>query len=80
MTSTWWSAREDKDGYYMRPDNAGKTVKDINEGWERLWEDMPLGLTPRVNVQRVVADAMSVVNLQEGKEKIEDSSASSAAF
>jgi pyroglutamyl-peptidase len=26
---------------------------------------MPLGLAPKVNVQKVVADAMSVVNLQE---------------
>jgi hypothetical protein len=53
MTSTWWSAREEKEGYYMRPDDVRKTVKDINEGEERLWEDMPLRIAPKVNVQKV---------------------------
>jgi 2-iminoacetate synthase ThiH len=56
MTSTWWSAREEKEGYYMRPDDVRKTVKYINEeGGERLWEDMSLGLAPKFNVQKVVA-------------------------
>ena len=41
-----------------------------------MWEDMPFGLAPRVNIQKVVADAMSVVNLLEdekgeGKQRIQ---------
>jgi hypothetical protein len=71
VTSTWWPAREEKEGYYMRPDDAGETVKYINdEGGERLQEDMPLDLAPKFNVQKVVADAMSVVNLQEKGTKL----------
>jgi pyroglutamyl-peptidase len=70
MTSTWWSPIEEEKGYYMIPDDVGKVVKDISEeGGKGMWEGMPMGLATKVNVQRVVADVMRVVNFRDDKEK-----------
>ncbi|TAQ87724.1 hypothetical protein B7494_g3944 [Chlorociboria aeruginascens] len=65
FTSSWWSTRygeEEKEGYYLFPDDAGKTVRDISGRGKGIWDEMPMGLESRVNVGKVVRDVVSVLN------------------
>ena len=63
FTSTFWNPREEKYGYYMIPDVAGKTINDLTRSEGRgLWSDAPVGLTTTVNVRKAVETCMQVLN------------------
>ncbi|KAE9372001.1 peptidase C15, pyroglutamyl peptidase I-like protein [Stipitochalara longipes BDJ] len=71
FTSDWWCQQEADVGYYMVPDAAGKTVKDISkEEGKGMWDDMPLGLKAAgVNVRIIVDDVKKVVNFESEEER-----------
>ncbi|KAL2066653.1 hypothetical protein VTL71DRAFT_2725 [Oculimacula yallundae] len=68
MSSTWWSERA-KSGYYLVPDDTGKTVLDITGKDAGMWEGSPMGIMTRLNVDKVVADAKSSLISDNVKQK-----------
>tara|TARA_R110002060_G_scaffold44418_1_gene55812 strand:- start:810 stop:1085 length:276 start_codon:yes stop_codon:yes gene_type:complete len=63
MSSTWWGDSAQK-GYYMVPDDAGKTLLDIKGKDEGMWEGSPMGLATAVDVEKVAGDAKRAVNTE----------------
>lgn len=63
FTSDWWDEEAEK-GYYLLPDLAGKTVRDITkEEGKGMWDDMPLGLkAAKLSLRILVDDVKKVVN------------------
>ena len=63
FTSTFWSARGEKQEYYMTHDDVGKTIKDLKRSEGRdMWSDAPMGLTTTINVNKAVVSCMQVLN------------------
>ncbi|KAH6717657.1 hypothetical protein BKA61DRAFT_732107 [Leptodontidium sp. MPI-SDFR-AT-0119] len=61
MSSTWWGESAEA-GYYMVLDDAGETVLDIKGEDEGMWEDSPVGIMTRLDVDRAVRDAKRAVD------------------
>lgn len=54
FSSSWWGPLESKMGYYMIPDNAGRTI--LNAG-PCPWLTTPMGLQTAFDVDNLVANA-----------------------
>ncbi|PNS14578.1 Pyroglutamyl-peptidase 1 [Sphaceloma murrayae] len=71
MTSSWAKNGKGRKGYYVLPDNAGRTVEDLGPC---PWDGVPIGLAPMVDVDGVVEGARALVGakeLFEGRKGIE---------
>lgn len=73
--SDWWGPLEQFAGYYLIPDDAGKTVRDIGDGEGKgMWKGLPMGLSARVDIGVVAREAQRTVNTptskEDGEEKI----------
>lgn len=62
FTSAWLGEPEEKEGYYLAPDDLGKSVKDIEGPLKGVWDAAPLGLGPTIDVDRAVSDSLSLIN------------------
>lgn len=63
MTSDWWGLNEEKAGYYLIPDDKGKTVRDIGGKLKGIWDEAPMGLkAAKLNTRIVVEDVGKAVN------------------
>ncbi|MCJ1392818.1 hypothetical protein MMC18_005689 [Xylographa bjoerkii] len=72
FTSSWSGAAGIGKGYYcLVEDEAGKTAEDITEAEGKgLWLNMPMGLNPSLDVDRVAKKSMEILKLDETETKL----------
>ena len=66
FTSDFDSSTRHQEGYYHILDDAGKTVSDITKSEGKgVWDALPVGLAPNINVDQAVQDATRLLKKED---------------